>query len=92
AKFNVGMAHQSCLSFEVRPRLEYDLRGRKKFEDKCAMQAGWLKERDAEITSFKAQLFLKEPEVAEAIHLRCKIATIEAAEAARIAELNGLKE
>ncbi|GJW07227.1 hypothetical protein Tco_1569650 [Tanacetum coccineum] len=49
AEFNVGTARQSCLSSEVRLRLEHELRGRKKFEDKCAMQAGWLKEKDAEI-------------------------------------------
>ncbi|GJU34132.1 hypothetical protein Tco_1182486 [Tanacetum coccineum] len=48
-EFNVGTARQSCLGSEVRLRLEHELRGRKKFEDKCAMQAGWLKEKDAEI-------------------------------------------
>ncbi|GJU94555.1 hypothetical protein Tco_1319311, partial [Tanacetum coccineum] len=51
-----------------------------------------LKERDTEIVSLKAQLSLKEAEAAEAIRLCRKIATIEAIEAARIAELNGLKE
>nr|GFA39629.1 hypothetical protein [Tanacetum cinerariifolium] len=52
--FNVGVAHQTCLCFEVRIRLEHELRGRKTFEDKCAMQAGWLRERDAEIANLKA--------------------------------------
>ncbi|GJS76871.1 hypothetical protein Tco_0726752 [Tanacetum coccineum] len=86
------MTSQSCLSSEVRLRLEHELRGRKKFEDKCAMQAGWLKEKDAEIASLKAQLSLKEAEAAEAIRLQGQVAVVEAAEAARIAELNGLKE
>nr|GFB69290.1 hypothetical protein [Tanacetum cinerariifolium] len=58
-KFNVGTARQTCLSSKVRLQLEHELRGRKKFEDKCVMQAGWLKERDAEIASLKAQLSLK---------------------------------
>ncbi|GJT93844.1 hypothetical protein Tco_1082689 [Tanacetum coccineum] len=53
-EFNVGAARQTCLSSEVRLRLEHELRGRRKFEDKCAMQAGWLKERDAEIANLKA--------------------------------------
>ncbi|GJX58554.1 hypothetical protein Tco_0289944 [Tanacetum coccineum] len=48
-EFNVGSARQLCLGSEVRLRLEHELRGRKKFEDRCAMQAGWLKEKDAEI-------------------------------------------
>ncbi|GKG33416.1 hypothetical protein Tco_0433575, partial [Tanacetum coccineum] len=40
-EFNVGAARQTCLSSEVRLRLEHELRGRKKFEGKCAMQADW---------------------------------------------------
>ncbi|GJR84405.1 hypothetical protein Tco_0155190 [Tanacetum coccineum] len=91
-EFNVGAARQTCLSSEVRLRLEHELRGRKKFEGKCAMQADWLKERDAEITCLKAQLSLKEAEAAEAIHLRGQIATVEATKAARSNELDGLKE
>ncbi|GKA23903.1 hypothetical protein Tco_0709936 [Tanacetum coccineum] len=54
--------------------------------------AGWLKERDAERANLKAQLSLKEAEAAEAIRLRGQIATVEAAEAARASELEGLKE
>ncbi|GJT00161.1 gypsy type transposase [Tanacetum coccineum] len=49
-------------------------------------------ERDADISSLKAQLSLKEAEATKAIRLRGQIATIEAAKAARIAKLNGLKE
>ncbi|GJT20072.1 hypothetical protein Tco_0878778 [Tanacetum coccineum] len=92
AEFNVRTAHQSCLGFEVRLRLEHELRGRKKFKDKCAMQAGWLKERDTKIASLKAQLSLKEAEAGEAIRLRGQVAIVEVTEAARARELNGLKE
>ncbi|GKC54987.1 hypothetical protein Tco_1077732 [Tanacetum coccineum] len=70
------------------PALFSQLR-RKKFEDRCAIQAGWLKERDAEIASLKAQLSLKEAESAEAIRLHSQVAIVEAA---RASEQNGLKE
>ncbi|GJV99657.1 hypothetical protein Tco_1554909 [Tanacetum coccineum] len=55
-------------------------------------EAGWLKERDVEIANLKAQLSLKEVEAAEAIYLHGQIATVEAVEACRASELEGLKE
>ncbi|GKG54071.1 hypothetical protein Tco_0557594, partial [Tanacetum coccineum] len=88
-EFNVGAARQTCLSSEVRLRLEHELRGRKIFEGKCAMQAGWLKERDANIANLKAQLSLKEAEAAEAIRLRGQIANNEVVKAVRASELEG---
>ncbi|GJT74864.1 hypothetical protein Tco_1041589 [Tanacetum coccineum] len=90
AEFNVGAARQTCLGVEVRMQLEYKLRGRKKFEGNCAMQANLLKERDAEVASLKAQLSLKEAKVAKAIHLRGQTAIVEAAEAAWVTELASL--
>ncbi|GKA27112.1 hypothetical protein Tco_0713280 [Tanacetum coccineum] len=86
------VACQTCLSYEVRLWLEHELRGRKKFEGKCAMQTDWLNEKDAEIASLKARLSLKEAEATEAICLRGQVTNVEAAEAARVNELNGLKE
>ncbi|GKF29574.1 hypothetical protein Tco_0095916, partial [Tanacetum coccineum] len=91
-EFNVGAACQTCLSSEVRLRSQHELRGRKKFEGKCAMQIDWLKERDAEIASLKAQLSLKEAEAAKAIRLHSQVSAIEAAKATRVAELDSLKE
>nr|GEU97560.1 zinc finger, CCHC-type [Tanacetum cinerariifolium] len=91
-EFNVGAARQTCLSSKVRLRLENELRGRKMFEGKCVMQAGWLKEKDAKIAGLKAQLSLKEDEAAKAIRLRGQVAMFEAVEAARASELEGLKE
>ncbi|GJW70791.1 hypothetical protein Tco_0127708 [Tanacetum coccineum] len=73
-------------------RLEHELRGRKKFKGKCAMQANWLKKRDAEIASLKDQLSLQEAEAVEAILLRGQIADVEVAEATRVNELKDLKE
>nr|GEX43562.1 hypothetical protein [Tanacetum cinerariifolium] len=77
---------------DVRLRLEHKLKGRRKFEGKCAMQADLLKEKDAKIASLKERLSLKEVEVVEAIHLHGQVFTVEATEAARVAELNSLKE
>ncbi|GJX64891.1 hypothetical protein Tco_0299234, partial [Tanacetum coccineum] len=91
-EFNVGAACQTSLGSEVRLRLEHELRGRKKIKDKCAMQAGWLKERNAEIANLKAQLSLKQDEAAEAIRLRGQIAIVETAKAARASDLESLKE
>nr|GEY06843.1 transposase (putative), gypsy type [Tanacetum cinerariifolium] len=92
AEFNVEAARQTCLGAEVRMRLERELRGRKKFEGKYAMQANLLKERDRDVASLKAQLSLKEAEAAEAIRLCSQVATVEAAKAAQASELDGLKE
>ncbi|GJR42662.1 hypothetical protein Tco_1310765 [Tanacetum coccineum] len=89
---DIFRTRQTCLGSEVRLRLEHKLKGRKNFEGKCVMQADWLKERDAEIASLKAQLSLKEAEAAKAIRLCGKMATIEAAKAAWASELDGLKK
>nr|GEV02512.1 hypothetical protein [Tanacetum cinerariifolium] len=75
-EFNVGLARQTCLSSEVRIQLEHEHRGRKTFEGKCAMQADWLKQRDAKIASLKAQLSLKE---AEAAKMSCDELSVKAA-------------
>ncbi|GJQ90643.1 hypothetical protein Tco_0001782 [Tanacetum coccineum] len=91
-EFNVGAARQTCLGAEVRMRLEHVLRGKKRLEGKCSMQANLLKERDAEIVDLKSRLSLREVEAAEAIRLRCQIANVEAVEAARASELESLKE
>ncbi|GKC05735.1 hypothetical protein Tco_0997345 [Tanacetum coccineum] len=92
AEFNVGAARQTCLGVEVRMQIEHILREKKKLEGRCNRQADFLKERDVEIANLKAQLSLKEDEVTEAIHLRSQVAIVEATEAARVNELNGLKE
>ncbi|GJW50305.1 hypothetical protein Tco_0091656 [Tanacetum coccineum] len=92
AEFNVGASRQACFNAEIRMWLEHELRGRQKLEERCAMQVNMLKEMDAEIASLKAQLSLKEVEAAEAIRLGGQIVNVEATEAARVNELNDLKE
>ncbi|GJR83544.1 hypothetical protein Tco_0154329 [Tanacetum coccineum] len=100
------VARQTCLSSKVRLRLEHKLRGGKKFEGKCAMQADLLKEKDAEIASLKAQLSQKEAKAVKAIRLRGqeqnsaleeeksvlerKVVALEFANATKVAELASL--
>ncbi|GKC18877.1 hypothetical protein Tco_1021027 [Tanacetum coccineum] len=105
-EFNVRVAHQICLSSEVRVRLEHELRGRKKFEGKCAMQADWLKEKDAirlrgQVATVEAAKaaranelnVLKEQNSAleeEKCTLEIKVAALEFADATKVAELASL--
>ncbi|GKC58265.1 hypothetical protein Tco_1085863, partial [Tanacetum coccineum] len=92
AEYSVGVARQACFSAELRMRLEHELRGRQKLEERYAQQVDRLKEEDVEIAGLRAQLSLKEAKAAEAIHLRGQITAVEAAEATRITELNDLRE
>nr|GFC31455.1 hypothetical protein [Tanacetum cinerariifolium] len=85
AKFNVGVARQACFSAEVRLRSEHNYKERKKFERMRNRQADVLKEKDVEIANLKALLSLKEDEAAKAT-------TVEAAEVAKVGELNCFKE
>nr|GEV07225.1 putative transposase (putative), gypsy type [Tanacetum cinerariifolium] len=92
AEFNVGVARHACFIAEIRLRSELNYRERKKFERKCNRQADLLKEKDNEIVNLEAQLSLKKAEAAEAIRLCSQVAAIEDMEAARVNELNSLKE
>ncbi|GKA80515.1 hypothetical protein Tco_0787207 [Tanacetum coccineum] len=85
-------ACQTCLSAEVRIRLEHVLRGKKRLDGRCSMQEKLLKEKDVEIADLKARLSLKEAEAAEATCLRGQVADVEAAGAAWACELESLKE
>ncbi|GKG62508.1 hypothetical protein Tco_0634281, partial [Tanacetum coccineum] len=38
AEFNVGAARQTCFNVEIRMRLEHELRGRQKLEERCTLQ------------------------------------------------------
>nr|GEV53138.1 transposase (putative), gypsy type [Tanacetum cinerariifolium] len=90
--FNVGATCQTCLSAEVRMRLEHVLRGKKRLEARCVMQEKLLKEKDVEIADLKARLSLKEAETVEAIRLRGQIADVEAAKPTRACQPKSLKE
>nr|GFC53168.1 hypothetical protein [Tanacetum cinerariifolium] len=60
----------ACHNAEVRMRIKYCLRERKRLESECEKQADLLKARDEDIENLKAQLLLKEAEAAEAACLR----------------------
>ncbi|GJX21033.1 hypothetical protein Tco_0223710 [Tanacetum coccineum] len=87
-----GVSRQACFSAEVRLRSEHNYREKKKFERRCQRKTILLKEKDAEISSLKAYLSLKEAVAVEAIRLCGLVATVEATETARANELIGLKE
>ncbi|GJW35360.1 hypothetical protein Tco_0058280, partial [Tanacetum coccineum] len=92
SEFNVGDARQVCLGAEVRMRAEHTLEKKNELEDKCAEQANLLSERDAEIAHLRSLLSLREVEAVEAISLRGQLTVLEAADAAKGAELRDLKE
>nr|GEU45269.1 hypothetical protein [Tanacetum cinerariifolium] len=54
AEYSVGVTRQACFSAKVRMRLEHELRGRQKLEERCAQQVDRLKEKDTEIATLKA--------------------------------------
>ncbi|GJW94396.1 hypothetical protein Tco_0174068 [Tanacetum coccineum] len=91
-EFSVGTTSQACLSAKVRMRTEYSLSERKRLESECGRQADLLKSRDEEIENLKAQLLLKEGEVAEAARLRVQVYVVEAAAQVHVDELNVLKQ
>ncbi|GJV91253.1 hypothetical protein Tco_1539066 [Tanacetum coccineum] len=91
-KFNVGTARQACLNAEVRMRTEYYMSERKRLESKCEIQADLLKAKDTEIENLKAQLLLKEVEVAEAARLRIQVSVAEATEKIHADEIDVLKQ
>ncbi|GJU23742.1 hypothetical protein Tco_1157084 [Tanacetum coccineum] len=78
-EFNVGTARQACLNAEVRMRTKFCLSERTRLEVECGRQASLLKSKDEEIEVLKAQITVKEAEVAEAIRLRAQIVAMERA-------------
>ncbi|GJZ37774.1 hypothetical protein Tco_0583965 [Tanacetum coccineum] len=92
SEFNVGVARQTCLGAEVKMRFEHNLRERKRLEGRCARQVDLMKDKDAKIEKLKALLSLREAEATEVIRLHNQVSAVEAVEAARVSELNSLKE
>ncbi|GKC62540.1 hypothetical protein Tco_1095138, partial [Tanacetum coccineum] len=91
-EFNIGVARQMSLSAEVRMRVEFNIREKRRLcsimEDKDSL----LKARDEEIRSLKVQLLMKETEAAEAIHLRVEASKFEVVEKYLQDEIKSLKE
>ncbi|GJY82713.1 hypothetical protein Tco_0496089 [Tanacetum coccineum] len=89
-KFNVGAARQVFLSAEVRMRVEYNIKEKRKLKTVVDEQADLLKVREGEIESLRAQLLLKEAEAAEAIRLRAEASSFAATEKSLRDEVNAL--
>nr|GEV86266.1 hypothetical protein [Tanacetum cinerariifolium] len=90
--FLIGGIRTISLNAEVRMRAEYNLKEKWKLRAVVDEQAELLKVKDGEIESLKAQLLLKEAEVAEAIHLRAEVFKFEAAEQSFRGEVRVLRD
>ncbi|GKE60621.1 hypothetical protein Tco_1510988, partial [Tanacetum coccineum] len=64
-EFNVGAARQVSLSAEVRMRAEYNIKEKRKLKTVVDEQTDFLKVREGEIESLRAQLLQKEAEAME---------------------------
>ncbi|GJV37376.1 hypothetical protein Tco_1409853 [Tanacetum coccineum] len=73
-------------------RAEYNVKERRRLKSIVEMQDELLKARDKEIEDLKAQLLLREAEVAEAICFRVKASNFETVEKSLRNEMNALKE
>ncbi|GJS47342.1 hypothetical protein Tco_0597463 [Tanacetum coccineum] len=75
-EFNVGAARQISLSAEVRMRVEFNIREKRRLSAVVEEKNSLLKARDEEVASLKAQLLVKEAEAAEAIRLCDEVQTL----------------
>ncbi|GJY52610.1 hypothetical protein Tco_0443457 [Tanacetum coccineum] len=91
-EFNVGAARQISLSAEMRMRVEYNIKEKRRLRSAVDEQTELLKVRDGEIENLKAQLLLKDAEAAEAIHLHAEASKFEAIEKSLQDEVRVLKD
>ncbi|GJV17312.1 hypothetical protein Tco_1362635 [Tanacetum coccineum] len=77
-EFIVGATRQMSLSAEVRMRAEYNVKEKRRLKSVVERQVELLKVRKGEIKNLKAQLLLRETEVAKAIRLRAKASNFKA--------------
>ncbi|GJV38542.1 hypothetical protein Tco_1411019 [Tanacetum coccineum] len=91
-EFNVGAARQISLSAEVRMRVEYNIRERKRLNYVVEEKNSLLKAKDVEIENLKAHLLVNEAEATEAIRLRTEASKVEVVEKSLRDEVNVLKE
>ncbi|GJU36196.1 hypothetical protein Tco_1184550 [Tanacetum coccineum] len=91
-ELNVGAARQISLSTEVRMRVEYNIKEKRRLRSVVDEQMELLKVRDIEIENLKAQLLLKEAEAAKAIRLRVEASKFEAIEKSLRDEVRVLKD
>ncbi|GKE77187.1 hypothetical protein Tco_1543307, partial [Tanacetum coccineum] len=71
-----GAARQMSLSAEVRMRVEFNIREKRRLSAVVEEKNLLLKTRDEEVANLKAQLLVKEAEATEAIRLRAEVQTL----------------
>ncbi|GKB21183.1 hypothetical protein Tco_0855106 [Tanacetum coccineum] len=91
-KFNVGAARQISLSAEVRMRVEYNIREKRRLKTVNEEQAELLKVREKKVEDLKAQLLLKEEKVVKAIHLHVEASKFKTIEKSLQDEVKAMKE
>ncbi|GJU67763.1 hypothetical protein Tco_1254022 [Tanacetum coccineum] len=91
-EFNIGAARQMSLSAEVRMRVEYNVKERRRLKSVIEKKDKLLKVKEREIEDLKAQLLMREAEAAEAIRLRAEASNFEAVEKSLRDETNALRE
>nr|GEX16867.1 transposase (putative), gypsy type [Tanacetum cinerariifolium] len=91
-EFNVGAARQISLSAEVRMRVEYNVKEKRRLKSVVESQGELLKAKEEEIESLKARLLLWEAKVAEAIRLRAEASNFETVKKSLRDEKNALRE
>ncbi|GJY14949.1 hypothetical protein Tco_0385371 [Tanacetum coccineum] len=89
---NVGAARQISLSAEVRMRVEYNIRERRRLKSVVEEKYALLEAKDEEIGNLKAQLLLKEVEAAKAIRFRAEVSKFETIEKSLQGEVEALRE
>nr|GEU84438.1 hypothetical protein [Tanacetum cinerariifolium] len=84
-------ARQMSLGAEVRMRVKYNVKERRRLKSVVEKKDELLKARDGEIENIKAQLLLKEAKAAKAIRLRAHTSNLEAVEKSLWDEVNSFK-
>nr|GEV94329.1 hypothetical protein [Tanacetum cinerariifolium] len=91
-EFNVRAARQMSLSAEVRMRVEYNVKERRRLKSVVEKQDEVLKVREREIEDLKAHMLLKEAKAAEAIRLRVEAFNFEIVEKSLRDEVTDLED
>nr|GEW87166.1 ribonuclease H-like domain-containing protein [Tanacetum cinerariifolium] len=91
-EFNVEAARQISLSAEIRMRVEYHIKEKRRLKAVVKEKNHVLKDRDEEIENLKAQLLLKEAKATKAIRLRADTSKLEVVEKSLRDKVTALNE
>ncbi|GKF64695.1 hypothetical protein Tco_0188143, partial [Tanacetum coccineum] len=91
-EFNVGVGRYISLSAEVRMRVEYNIKEKRKLRAVVEEKDILLKAKGEKVDNLKAQLLVKEVEATEAIRLSAETSKFEAVEKSLRDEVESLKK